>query len=329
MRIFEKSRRIKINKDTEISIFSEELDYYRTNNRYPVVLFGKNITNIYKNINVQVVVSKRCNFKCGFCIENDGTNGKAKEICPSVLFEDVICQYTSHGIFPNVSITGGEPTLFTDRLEKIFSVCHKYGLKKVNINTNGEGLDKIEHIDGFNVNLSRHHYDDQKSKDIFGKPFKKKIIPNRTSAQCVLMKGYIETVDDMKKYMDHYSSEGITGFSFRGLTELDSSKDYSNEVKFSKTHSIDFYKIVEEISIDPDFEFVQQKVGDHYWFEIWKYKGMFFRLTYSNFEWLRKVETEERNRGEIFSRATIVLPNGRVYSGWTYDINELYNVDKV
>lgn len=124
--------------------------------------------------------------------------------------------------------------------------------------------------------------------------------------------------------MDHYAHKGAVGFSFRGLTKLDAGKEYSKEINWSAAHAVNFYEIVDMISKDDDFEFVEQKIGDHYWFEMWKYKGMMFRLTYSNFDWLRKVETEERNNNEWFSRATIVLPTGGVYSGWTYDINKIY-----
>ena len=121
--------------------------------------------------------------------------------------------------------------------------------------------------------------------------------------------------------MNHYIEVGASGFSFRGLTRLDAGKQYDKEVKFSLAHEIDFFGIANRVANDPDFEFVQQKIGDHYWFEIYRYRGKIVRLTYSNFAFLRKSETEERAKGAIFSRATIIHPDGKIYAGWTYDLN--------
>jgi hypothetical protein len=137
------------------------------------------------------------------------------------------------------------------------------------------------------------------------------------------MKGYIDSVSEIKKYMDFFTLLGADGFSFRGMSTLDVGKEYVDEINFSNAHAVDFFSIVEEVSNDPAFEFVQQKIGDHYWFEHYNYKGKPVRFTYSNFDFLRKVETEERKNNQWFSRATIISPTGRVYAGWTYDINEL------
>jgi MoaA/NifB/PqqE/SkfB family radical SAM enzyme len=269
-------------------------------------------------------VSRRCNFKCGFCIENDGLLASKKETDPSILFERVLSQYKEQGIYPHVSITGGEPTLFPDRLRNILNACSNQSISRVSINTNGENVEAISDLDNYFINLSRHHYEPDKVMDVFGKKFKDTIVKEKTVMQCVLMKDYIDSVEKMKKYMDYYADKGAIGYSFRGLTKLDATKQYSKEIDFSKAHAINFYDIVNNIAKDPDFKFIQQKIGDHYWFEIWEYKGKKFRLTYSNFEFLREVEVKERSSGLWFSRATIILPYGEVYSGWSYDINLIH-----
>ncbi len=323
MRMFNKERRYPISKENEIETFKKELEYYRNYNVYNIRLFGYRIINIYKNINVQVVISKNCNYSCPFCIENDHTINEEIESPIGKIFDSIIDQYTGQGITPSVSITGGEPTLFPERLREIYQIAIKrWGLSRVNINTNGVNPDILEEMKGIRVNLSRHHYCETKADMIFGKK-SDYVIGSNITMQCVMMKGFIDSVAEIKKYMDFFIAMRADGFSFRGMSKLDASKEYVREIDFSTTHAIDFFSIVNEVSNDPAFEFVQQKIGDHYFYEIYKYKGKPVRFTYSNFEFLRKVETEERKNGKSYSRATIISPSGKVYTGWTYNINEL------
>jgi len=116
-----------------------------------------------------------------------------------------------------------------------------------------------------------------------------------------------------------------SGFSFRGLTTLDSDKDYKMEREFTNNSVIDIKSLLDEIANDSRFEFIQQKIGDHYLFEIYRYKGKYVRFTYSNFEWLKSVENQERKDGKWYSRATIIHPNA-VYAGWTYNLNKIHSV---
>lgn len=323
MRIFNKDNRMYLSEQTERIMFEAELDYYRNNNQYPVILFGHPITNIYKNINIQVIISKACNFRCGFCIENDRITSKTKEIDPSGLLKTVLQQYTAQGIFPNISITGGEPTLFEDRLNNVLNTALKY-TKKVSVNTNGSDLSLLK-SSGVAVNVSRHHYDPDRIKELF----MSKSVPTleifpKLVLQCVMMKDGINSIVEMKNYMDFYNSLGVSGFSFRGLTNLDAEKQYADEILFSENQAVDFLDICNQIAADDEFEFIQQKIGDHYLYEFYKYRGSFVRLTYSNFKLLREFESEERKNNQWFSRATIVHPHGKVYAGWTYDINEIF-----
>lgn len=331
MRIFDKTRRIYLSKEKEIALFLDELEYYRTNNQYKVKLFGKDIVNIYKNINLQVLLTKICNNRCPFCIENDGYDICNKEIEIYNILSSVLQQYISQNITPVVSITGGEPTLFPGKLLTVLDICKKYNIKFYNVNTNGVNLSYLASTDGFRINLSRHHYELDKIIELFGldslyctpKYLYDNILKARTYIQCVLIKGYIDSINEMKLFMDHYIQKGCIGFSFRGLTKLDTVKDYSKEINWVNNHWVDVFNIANELCNEPDFEFIQQKIGDHYFYEVWKYKGFLVRITYSNFELLREIETKEREQGKIYSRATIINPSGNVYSGWCYDINKL------
>jgi len=110
MRKFNPAYRIFLDREKEVEMFQEELDYYRTNNQYPITLFEKEITNIYKNINLQILVTDKCNFKCKFCIENSCDKDDSKYHDWLQVLDYLLYAYNNKGIFPNVSITGGEPS---------------------------------------------------------------------------------------------------------------------------------------------------------------------------------------------------------------------------
>ncbi len=138
--------------------------------------------------------------------------------------------------------------------------------------------------------------------------------------QSVMMRGGVESVKDVKAFIDHYNNLGFKSYSFRGLSVLDYNNDYSGAEKFTQENAVDFFKIVNDVAKDPEFEFKQQKIGDHYVYEIWEYKGSVLRFTYSNFSLLREIEENERKKGKRFSRAT---PDNRVTTGWIEDLNRL------
>jgi len=331
-RIFNRQWRITLVDKSDAELFTPEVEYYSKHNRYPVTLFGKEITNIYKRINVQIFLTKVCNLCCPFCIENDrvGGLGKNEKDWLYLLVKQTLEQYLKQGIIPNVSITGGEPTLFPERLYHLLDLVGSFvggtnGIKYVNVNSNGTDLSVPYTFPWLRTNISRHHYDPDANREIFGKDYHRLNTDEieKASMQCVLMKGYIDSVEGMKEYMRKFAF--AQGFSFRGLTTLDAKKGYDNEVKFTNERYIDIKPILDAIANDPEFEFLQQKVGDHYIYELYKYRGKVFRLVYSNFAWLRQVETEERSKGIVNSRATIIHPN-KVYSGWTYDLNLIHAI---
>lgn len=332
MRIYHKDNRISLEGVSDEVLFKPELDYYRKNNQYHVDLFGVHVINIYRRINVQIIITKTCNFDCPFCIERDGLKIQIDESNCNLPFyvKEVLLQYIQQGIVPTISITGGEPTLHPQRLTNILDIISKFwGMNKiecVNLNTNGTNLKCMEDFPWVSLNISRHHYNFNDNMSIFGSMFK--AIDARTTErsylQCVLLKDYINNVESIKKYINVYSM--ARGFSFRSLTVLDSQKRYFKEAQFTKDNYVDIKFILDQIDKDPDFTFIQQKIGDHYIYEIYRYRGKIVRFVYSNFDWLRQVEIKEREQGDIFSRATIIEPTA-VYSGWAYDINRIYGRD--
>ena len=339
MRIFDLERRIKIKQENEIDVFREKAEYYKTNNVFPVKLFGKSIKNIYKNINLQLILSYACNSNCAFCVENDIKNGS--EISTkkyTSLLDSILKQYHNQNIFPSVSITGGEPLIKIDRLKEILKTVKENNVERYNVNTNGYFIPK--HLDFLKsskvpaINVSRHDSSYQELKRIFRS---NQVITDdeltkannqleNLTLQAVLVNSHLDSVEKIKEYLENYTLKGFKQFSFRGLSILDEEKSYPKEIKFTKENFVDIFQILNDVCKDKDFQFVQQKVGDYYLYEFWKFKGAFVRFTYSNFSWLREQEIKERKNGEIFSRATIIYPEGRVTSSWCDDISEIYHI---
>lgn len=330
MRIFAPRRRMEISVDNEKSVFQDEWQYYTANNQFPVSLFGKRIVNINKRINVQAVLGYGCNHDCRFCVEKDR---KFRQTCDPLVYagvlRDIVRQYHDQGIFPSVSITGGEPLFYMRRLRLVAEVLRDLGVERYNLNTNGSLLPKhLEELQEMRipfVNVSRHSHVASERDVLSGRRGRmifdvdlcrvREVLGN-VCLQAVMCKGGLDGVESLTAYMDHYIDLGFRQFSFRGLSVLDESKLYGQEIAFTKKNWVDVFAVISEVARDPRFEFVQQKVGDHYLYEIWKYRGCTFRFTYSNLNLLRSYENAEREAGNPYSRATILYPDGRVTSGW-------------
>lgn len=299
MRISRSDSRISINSQNEEELFARENAYYTTYNQHPVHLCGHQFVNIYKNINLQIMLTRRCNLSCPFCIERGAVIGgkESDQIYESI--SSVLQEYNQQGVFPGVSLTGGEPTVNVMKLKKTIHEIRRFKTTAINLNTNGFNLASITR-DGLNINLSVQ--DINSAHNVNG---------------CVVQKVITEktTIEFILAFIEYYMKEGAVGFSFRGLSTMPGCGKRNNV----------FYDILQHFA---DYiPFVQQKIGDHYLYEVYKYqyKSIPIRFTYSNFDILYKQEIKERSRGQVFSRATVILPNGSVYSGWNYNLNVLFD----
>lgn len=329
MRTKDKQQRRLLADPDPIKLFQPELNYYRKRNVTPFQFRDRTFLSLYKRLNIQIVVTKVCNFRCGFCIENDTVLDKTKtdlvSVCKSL--RELLRVTTYAGLRPCISITGGEPSFAIDTVAAVLDICTAYGIGPININTNGTALTQFPQGHS-SFNVSRHHYEQDKINNIFvtNRSDPLDALPPQTMMQCVALSGYIDSLDECRKYMAHWAARGAAGFSFRGLSSLDAGKNYAAEIAWTRAHHCDVGRIADAAANAADFQFIQQKIGDHYWYEICKWNDLPVRFTYSDFDWLRQVEQAERASDAWFTRAMIVHPNGDVFSGWTYEINNLQQV---
>jgi len=189
--------------------------------------FNKNVFNPKPvNLNLYVQVTDVCNAKCQFCDkpgckDNDFDYDK---------FEYVFKEVYQRGITNYVSLTGGEPFLNLLKLDRILNIIYKIAPDiAIEVNTNGYNLNAAKNLNIYELHISRHHYDDYKNSSVFKtsvpsleslKSFSKQFKGKQIIFNCVLQKGLIDNIDELKLYLDRVSLTGIEKVNFIGMMPL-------------------------------------------------------------------------------------------------------------
>lgn len=235
---------------------------------YEVSLFGKHI-QLRDNLctckkgeiingelyyNLYISITDVCLANCKFCNNNTKQKCTKSNIKLDLdKLEAVIKELKNKVELNRISITGGEPLLDISQLNRvlnlIFEVCGKNQM--VTINTNGINLAKIFELDSLDllegIHVSRHHFDDTINDEIFG--FKTAHIQDIENVQnklknkkllrlnCLLIKDYIDSKDQVKSYLEIASKLNIFRVGFVGLMSIN---DYSKE------HYIEYKDVFED-----------------------------------------------------------------------------------
>lgn len=180
-------------------------------------------------INLYVRIADRCPAACSFCIAN-GTDNRPFDHAG---FEQAFRELYSMAYIKKVALTGGEPTLRTEDLERVVrtvkSIDHRV---VVDLNTNGFRLNAVasDVLDLLgSISLSRHHWDDDKNAETFG--LSKSFISKQSLSQlgrnlrkvqmrCNLIKGYIDSKERVLTYMKEMAAYGAQDFGFVALMPL-------------------------------------------------------------------------------------------------------------
>ena len=213
-------------------------------------LIGEKPLEKHMRLNLYIKVTDMCNAKCSVC-SNHGN-----EKCSKIDYEKLkyVIQYLDKkGLINRIGITGGEPFLDIDSLNRVLNTV--FEAKKdafVTINTNGFrlkeslSLDSINKIDG--IHISRHHFNDQinnkffgiktASKDDIAEVVSKSNNPRLIRLNCLLMKDYIHNIRQVEKYLDTAAELGVFKCGFVSLMPI-------NEE--SKEQFIDFNDIFDKL----------------------------------------------------------------------------------
>lgn len=198
-------------------------DYYCEQKGYTKCAVERPYVNMY-------VQFKGCNATCKFCKFMDCAN-----VFNRKKYQEVI-EYLAKTIeIRKISFTGGEPTLNFENFSHA-AVVAKYALPnafKV-VNTNGYRLTSLLTsgiVNEFNsIAISRHHYRDDINNEILGfkAPSYKFIgdIQNslddkyKLHLSCNLIKGYIDSDDEIKTYLEYAAGYGIKDTGFVSLMKI-------------------------------------------------------------------------------------------------------------
>ena len=181
-------------------------------------------------MDLYIVTTRQCNADCPFCIYNNADVKMDISIIEQLLFD--LSKSCNIG---TIHFTGGEPTL---RIKDLIRVCdiakHIFPNVKTSVNTNGLYLSELEGIYVLdNIALSRHHYNDNKNREIF----KTSSIPNtkaildfsdrsKLHLSCNLIRGYIDNETEIQRYLEYASKLGINDV---GLVSLMKVNDFCKE----------------------------------------------------------------------------------------------------
>jgi molybdenum cofactor biosynthesis enzyme MoaA len=199
--------------------------------------------------NLYIRMTDNCQANCKFCTYH------SPKTPPFDFnkFEDVLKYLKEKKVkINNINFTGGEPALYFDELQKTIAMIRvNYPKSPITVNTNGFNLDKIHQLVVDAISLSRHHYDDKKNQEIFGTdlvPNLKDLDLSKVHLRCNLIKGYIDSQEELIKYIDEFAKFGGWDFGFVSLMPLN---------VYCKKHFIDYSLLKFEETIGTKLAYFQ------------------------------------------------------------------------
>ncbi len=212
----------------------------------------------YRTYNLYISITDVCLASCPFC----NNNTKKKQTFTDKKFnveklKFVLEELKEKNLLNRVSITGGEPFLNVELLNKVVNAIFEVlGYRQyLTINTNGFNLDKVLELDNYKniagIHISRHHYLDEKNDQLFG--FKTihldeiKSLQNKLENKhllrlnSLLIKNYIDSAENVENYLEMAANLGIFRVGFVGLMPLN---------EFSKQNYVEYKEIFKNLSPD-------------------------------------------------------------------------------
>lgn len=266
-------------------------------------------------LNLYVKINDVCTAKCEFCSNRD-----MKDLGDLDLekLKYVLIEMKQRNLLNRISITGGEPMLKLDLLNQVINLIYEVIPNAiVTLNTNGYRfrdilkLDSLDKLEG--IHISRHHYNDEQNENIFGinvankediKYVMEKIKNKRLiRLNCLLIKGQIDSIEEVQKFLDFASGLGIFRVGFVSLMKVN---------EYSKENFIDFNDVFKTENMNP-------KMHIHFYDRnICECINGFYVSKQGNFiEWYARM-TKELNCN--YTRQFVYTSNNRLTTGFGKEI---------
>jgi molybdenum cofactor biosynthesis enzyme MoaA len=266
---------------------------------------GGRSVRVYANANLSIYSAQTCNARCPFCVEElrPASRGGDLERQKAIERDDVsyFAQLESvleslRPLAPSVSVTGGEPSL-DPRLPVILRLLAEHDARKRTVTTNGSGLldlragrRVLDWITSYGVrylNISVAHPDPERNAVLMQLPLgltlpqlrevvaQARAAGTRVRLSCVLVRGAIDSLDGIRRYVDFAAELGVDNVIFRQLMKTNPASHALNHVvRFSDASRIMLEPLLDALDHDPDYQFSRQIVGYYYYVEVWQRGSM-------------------------------------------------------
>jgi len=288
-----------------------------------------------------IVNTFKCNNHCSFCSFH---KIQIQECSTAKLSKQIDRAFESNTGFSNysISITGGEPLIKQVRLASIMESLQKHNdhIRWIGFGTNGSLpipdylLNKYDKKE-IRFYISRHHYNEKRSRLIFGNPNPKqsfeKCVTSLTNknhiklaATCNLIKGQIDSLSELCKYLDWVKKLNIHTVVFRELNKIgkETASYPDPEIKrymnYRERCLVDMNSILQKIQEHAEFEFVEQTVRPFIYHEVWKRNGTIITFRRISEEGLLSYNRQDSRIDEL-----VLWPNSRLCGCWDYDMKVL------
>lgn len=178
-------------------------------------------------LQLSILISKACNAHCPFCIA--APTDDPTQLDPGTLRE-VLEQLKEEQVLRGITITGGEPCLDMDMLDRILRMIFDiFGREmEVTLDSNGTALSRLRDLQNLYwidaIHISRHHWDDSVNDRIFGRAMPtagelRRVIrelecPDLFVLNCLLLHGVVDSPETVHRYLDFAVDTGAGKVSF-------------------------------------------------------------------------------------------------------------------
>ncbi len=308
----------------------------------PMTLFGQRVC-AYANANLSIYSGEPCGGLCGFCVEKLRPLSRGACLSDQRMVEpDDSVYFTAlrgvlealRALAPSVSITGGEPSR-DPRLPAILRVLRDAGARKRTLTTNGSGLlwvregqrviDWVTQCGVAHLNISRPQVHDADCARIMGVEHtlatrdlvevvrSARRAGTRVRLSCVLLRGEIDTLEQMIGYVAFARSLGVDNVVFRQLMRVDPRTVRADPItRFGEQNRVELAPLLRQLESMSGAQFVKQVVGYYYYVEVWRLLGVDVVLEEADLSRIRQAQL--RWPGVVHE--LVFHPHGRVASSW-------------
>ena len=184
-------------------------------------------------LQLTILLTRYCDAHCPFCIAAPTTD--PARIDPDRL-RGMLMRLREADCVRGVSISGGEPLTDPVRLDEVIRLVFEvFGYEmEVTLDTNGSGIHELRRLRDLyrldTVHISRHHWDDARSGQIFGRKMPsaaelREVIrsiacPDLFVLNCMLLRCGVCTAEDAHRYLDFALETGAGKVSFITATPV-------------------------------------------------------------------------------------------------------------